>query len=209
MEKHFLEQYKTQDKPEAKKAAKRKEQRTDEKGIFQDRSERIWAYIERLENIFLNTDPKVRERNIELLKPTIYENTLIKPEDFPETHFEFHKQQLVDRGIPREQVEQNFDAEKRDQEIARVIESQKMSLDNWIDYLAGDDCKYPADIKYFAIQGILRLGTFDTEKYLFTKRLPSTTAPFAEVDREALSIVLGAVEAKNYDKPTDTYSKDF
>ena len=208
MEKHFLEQYKTQDKPEAKKAAERKEQRTGEKGIFKDRSERIRAYVERLENVFLNPDQRVQERNTELLKPTIYENTLIKPEDFPKTHFEFHKQQLVDRGIPREQVEQNFDAEKREQEISRVIESQKMSLDSWIDYLTGDDCKYPPDVKYFAIHGVLRLGTFDTEKYSFTKRLPTTTAPFAEIDHEALSVVLGAVEAKNYSKPTETYSKN-
>ncbi len=208
MEKHFLEQYKTQNKPEAKKAAEKKERMTGEKGIFQDRSERIRAYIERLENVFLNPDPKVRERNIEILKPSIYENTLIKPEDFPESHFEFHKQQLVDRGIPREQVEQNFDAEKREKEIDRVIENQRISLDNWIDYLTGDDCKYPADIKYFAIQDVLRLGTFDTQKYSFTKRLSSTTAPFIEIDHEALSIVLGAVEAKNYDKPTETYSKD-
>lgn len=43
MEKNFLEQYKTHDKPEAKKAAQRKEQQTGEKGIFQDRSERIRA----------------------------------------------------------------------------------------------------------------------------------------------------------------------
>ena len=83
-----------------------------------------------------------------------------------------------------------------------------MSLDNWIDYLTGADCKYPADIKYFAIQGVLKLGTFDTQKYLFTKRMQSTTAPFAEIDREALSIVLGAVEAKNYNKPIETYSKE-
>ena len=208
MEKHFLEQYKTQDKPEAKKAAERKERITGEKGIFQDRSERIRAYIERLENVFLNPDLKVRERNIEILKPTIYENTLIKRENFPDTYFEFHKQQLVDRGIPKEQVEKNFDVEKKEQKINRVIESQKMSLDNWIDYLTGADCKYPADIKYFAIQGVLKLGTFDTQKYLFTKRMQSTTAPFAEIDREALSIVLGAVEAKNYNKPIETYSKE-
>ncbi|MDP3955652.1 MAG: hypothetical protein Q8Q18_00190 [bacterium] len=209
MEKHFLEKYKTQNKPEVKKAAERKEKRTGEKGIYQDRSLRIQAYIERLENVFLNPDPKVRKRNIELLKPAIYENTLIKPQDFPESHFEFHKQQLVDRGIPREQVEENFDAEQREQEIGRVIESQKMSLDSWIDYLTGDDCKdYHADVKYFAIEGVLKLGTFDTEKYSFNKRKPTNTAPFAEIDHEALPKVLGAVEAKNYGESTDAYSKD-
>ena len=50
-----MEQYKTQDKPEAKKAAERKERIRGEKGIFQDRSERIRAYIERLENVFFES----------------------------------------------------------------------------------------------------------------------------------------------------------
>ena len=206
MEKHFLEQYRIHDKPEAQQAAKRAEQRTGKKDIYRDRSKRIEAYINRLKNIFLNPDLRTQKRNIELLKPTLYKNTLIKPENFPETHFEFIKQQLVNRGIPREQVEQTFDAEKRKQEINQVIESQRMSLNSWIDYLTGDDCKYPADIKYFAMQGVLQCGTFDTERYSFTKRLPTTTAPFVEIDREALSMVLGALEAKHYNKSTETYS---
>jgi hypothetical protein len=58
------------------------------------------------------------------------------------------------------------------------------------------------------MQGVLKLGTFDTEKYSFTKRTSATTAPFAEKDSEALSKVLGALEAKNYGKPTDTYSPE-
>ncbi|MFH0804479.1 MAG: hypothetical protein V1896_02670 [Candidatus Zambryskibacteria bacterium] len=208
MEKHFLETYKTHEKPEAVKAAERKEQRTGEKGIVRDRSERIQAYVERLEKIFLNPDLRVRERNIKTLKPTIYKNTLIKEEDFPESHFEFQKQQLKDRGFDENTVNQAFDGEKKEKEINRVIESQKLSLDSWIDYLTGEDCRYPADIRFFAIQGVLRLGNFDTEKYSFTKRIPSTTAPFVEIDREALSIVLGAMEAKQYNKPTEGYSEE-
>ena len=208
MEKHFLEQHKTHEKPEAIRAAERKEQKAEEKDVVQDRSKRIQAYVERLENVFLNPDQRVRERNIETLKPTIYKNTLVKEEDFPESHFEFQKQQLVDRGFKREDVEHEFDGEKKQQEINRVIKSQRISLDSWIDYLTSDDCQYPADIKFFAIQGVLKLGNFDTEKYSFTKRLATTTAPFAEIDREALSMVLGAMEAKNYNKPTEGYSKE-
>ena len=142
-----MEQHKTQDKPEAKKAAERKELRTGEKGIVADRSERIQAYIERLENVFLNHDPKVRERNIELLKPTIHENTVIKDDDFPESHFDLQKRILKNRGIS----DVEFTDEQKEQEITRVQESQRKSLDAWIDYLTGDDCKYPADLKYFAM----------------------------------------------------------
>ena len=200
-----MEQHKTQDKPEAKKAAERKELRTGEKGIVADCSERIQAYIERLENVFLNPDPKIRERNIELLKPTIHENTVIEDEDFPESHFDLQKRILKNRGIS----DVEFTDEQKEQEITRVQESQRKSLDAWIDYLTGNDCKYPADLKYFAMQGVLRLGDFEDkrEKYSFTKRLSSTVTPFAEIDREALSVVLGSLDAVHHDKPTDRYSQ--
>jgi len=59
MEKHFLEHYRIHDKNEAKGAAQRAEKRTGEKGIMDDRSERIKAYIERLEEIFLEPGKKM------------------------------------------------------------------------------------------------------------------------------------------------------
>ena len=202
----FLKAYRTHEKPEAIRAAQRKEKRTGQKGITRDRTERIKAYLERLENIFLNPDQRVRERNIELLKPAIYENALIREENFPESYFEFQKQQLVDKGISKEQVEREFSQEKKKEEISRVRESQRLSLDAWIDYLSGDNCKYPTDLKYFVMQGVFRLGNFNTGAYSFTKRIETTTAPFPEVDRQALSIILGGLEARHYNKPTENYS---
>lgn len=203
---HFLEQYKVQDKPEAKKAAERKELRTGQKDIVTDRSKRIESYIERLENIFLNSDKGIRERNIELIKPEIYKNTLVKYENFPESYFEFQKKTLKNRGLG----EIEFNEEQKKLEIERIQEIQRKSLDVWIEYLTGDDCKYPADLKYFVIQGVLRLGNFEDkqEKYSFTKRNKSTTAPFIELDREALSVVLGALDSVHNNKPTEGYSEN-
>lgn len=51
-----MEQYNIHNKPEATAAAERKEKRVGESGIVQDRSQRIEAYIERLEEIFLHPD---------------------------------------------------------------------------------------------------------------------------------------------------------
>ncbi len=206
-EKHFLEQYQIHNKPETEKAAKRKEKRTGERGIYHDRSKRIEAYIERLEEIFLSDGAQKREKRTEIFKDKfLYPQVLIKDENFPEGHFEYQRQLQRDRGVDEETIRTLFDEEKRQQEIERVKESQKLSLDNWIDYLTGDDCRYPSDIKLFAAQGILKLGKFDTEKYSFTKRTKETTAPFPEIDREALSIVLGAMDAKVHKKPSDNYS---
>jgi len=191
----FLEGYKVHEKEEAVRAAERKELHTGERGIVADRTKRVQAYMERLENVFLNEDEETRERNIALLKPAIYENTLIGKKNFPDSYFEFQKKQSRERGLG----EISFTEEEKEKEKAKVIESQRLSLDSWIDYLTGDDCKYPADIKFFAMQGVLRLGKFDTEKYSFARRNKDTTAPFCEIDREALSIVMGALDAKHHD----------
>ncbi|MGD0576542.1 MAG: hypothetical protein ABSA74_00495 [Candidatus Staskawiczbacteria bacterium] len=198
----FLESYRVPEKEEAKRAAKKKELRTGEKGIFADKTKRVQAYLERLENVFLNENEDTRERNINLLKPAIYKNTIIKEENFPESYFEFKKQQAHERG----RGEISFDEEEKQKEIEKVKDAQEKSLDSWIDYLTGNDCKYPTDVKFFAMQGVLKLGKFDTEKYSFAKRGKETTAPFAEVDREALSIVLGALDAKHHGKDFSGYS---
>ena len=203
-EPHFLEPYQTHVKPEAITAAEKKERLTGQTGIVQDRSERISAYLERLEKIFLNEDTEKRKRNIALLRPLIHKNILIKKEVFPDSYFEYQKKLAKERGLG----DVSFNEEEKKKEIEKVMESQRLSLDAWIDYLTGDDAKYPIDIKYFAMQGILNLGNFDTDKYFFTQREKTTTASFAEIDREALSMVMGALEARHHNKPTENYSKE-
>ena len=89
MEKHFLQNYDVHRKPEAIKAVKKKERLAGEQNLVRDYDERITAYIERLGKIFLDPgrkdkekNEKTRRRNLEILKPTIYKNTLVKKEDF-------------------------------------------------------------------------------------------------------------------------------
>ena len=47
--------------------------------------------MDRLENVFLNPDERVRERNIEMLRDKIYDAFTIKRENVPESYFELQK----------------------------------------------------------------------------------------------------------------------
>lgn len=206
MSEHFLTRYGVDKKPEAMVAAKRKERLTGQKGIVADRSERIQAYLERLERIFLNPDPNKRAQGIRLLMPQIYANTISKDADIPDTHGHFAYQAQLGKNMGLGEV--TFDDRQKQDERERIKDSQKKSLDAWIEYLTGEECKYPADLKYFVMQGVLKLGTFDTEKYVYTKRVAATTAPFAEIDREALSKVLGALNLKHHQGEDGNYPKE-
>ena len=204
-EKHFLEQYKVQDKSEAKDAAKRKEIRTGEEGIFEDRSKRIEAYIERLEEIFTHPDTKTRERRTDIFKEKfLYPAVIVKNENFPESYFEYQKQSAKERGMG----EIEFSQEDKQKAIADTQEVQRKSLDAWIDYLAGDDCHYPSDIKYFTAQGILKTGKFDEKVYRFSDREKSTIASFRQIDHEALSMAMGALEAVHHQGDTGPYHSE-
>jgi hypothetical protein len=61
-----------------------KEERLEGVTIPNNPNERIEAYTDRLENIFLNKDERVRARNIEMLHEPIYDAFITKREHVPE-----------------------------------------------------------------------------------------------------------------------------
>lgn len=184
MEKHPL-QMKTpelQKSEEVQNAVEKQERLTGEK-IPNEPNERIETYMDRLENVFLNSDEKTRERNLEMLRPKIYDALLIKPENFPESFFELQKR------VAREQGHGDVDItpEMRERMIETSIEDQKHSLDAWIDYLTSEDAVYPTWFKYYAWTQIIKLSQFDKERGEFKKRTDSTVAPFPDIYREPLA----------------------
>jgi len=191
----FLQSYDVHKKPQAIKATERKESQTGE-SLVNDSDERITAYVERLERVFLNPNEQTRDRNISMMKPHIHNSFVIKEEDFPDSYFDYQKKLMKEeRGLG----DVEFTPEQKQEEIEKAQEAQKESLDSWIDYLSKDN-PYPPAIKLFVIQGILKLGKFDTNKYKFGKRVDSTVAPFPEIDREALARVMGALQDAHYNE---------
>ncbi|MDP3729516.1 MAG: hypothetical protein Q8R26_02065, partial [bacterium] len=141
MEKHplHIKNPELQTSPEVERAVKRQERKTDEK-VPNDPTDRIEAYTDRLENIFLNPDERTRERNLEMLRPKIYDSLIIKRDNFPDSYFELQKRIARERGQAVEEIPENV----REQMMDVAIEDQKASLDAWMDYLTSEDAVYPA-----------------------------------------------------------------
>ena len=191
MEKHplHLKNPELQKSEEVQDAVEKQERLTGEK-IPNNPNERIEAYLGRLEKIFLNPDERVRERNIEMLRPAIYENFLIKPGEVPESYFLMQQRIARERGQTIETIPEDV----KKQMIDVAIKDQKHSLDQWIDYLTSDDAAYPAYFKYFVFRNIVKLSQFDKGLGKFKSRTENTIAPYPDIYRAPLAKICDIYE---------------
>ena len=109
--------------------------------ISNNPEDQIQNYLNRLKNVLnpakreKHPNEDRRERNLNLLKPTLYDKFVIKPQDIPESFFENQKR------IAREQGHGDIEItdEIRNQHTEVIISDQRSSLDNWINYLTSAD----------------------------------------------------------------------
>jgi len=167
-----------------------KHQRINDVTLPNEPTERIEVHMERLEKIFLNENEDKRKRNLEMLKPAVYDEFVIGRDEVPESYFELQQRIARERGQAVEEIPQNA----KEQMIDVIIEDQKKSLDNWIDYLTSEDAVYPTWFKFFAFQNITKLSQFDKTLGKFKKRNPDTTAPYPDVFREPLAQICDVYE---------------
>ena len=184
-----------QQSPEVSKAVQKSRRLTGEK-VPNRPEDRIGVYLKRLEKAFLNPDTRIRERNIDMVRPALYDSLLIKPEAVPESYFELQKRVARERGQPVE----NIPPDMREQMIETAIEDQRSSLDAWVDYLSSSDAVYPAWFKYFVFRNVAKLSQFDKELGKFKERTDSTVAPFPDIYREPLAQLCDIYERGAQDK---------
>ena len=110
---------------------------------------------------------------------------VIKTEDVPESYFE------LQRRIAREQGHGDITItrEMREQMIEAAQADQRVGLSKWVEYLGGEDGGYPDWFKHYTFSSVTKIGGFDKEKGEFLKRSKGTTAPYPELNREALAYV--------------------
>ena len=147
-----------------------------------DKFRNIDEYISNLESIHENASKS--EERINTLKRLYFDKYVIKREDIPDSYFANQERIALERGFGHVKIDKKQKKELQDE----VINNQKKSIEEWLDYFLSEDSKfYPFWAKYWAFQGMIKLGTFDKEKGTFNKRTKETTAPFADLNREALS----------------------
>ncbi len=158
-----------------------------------NKNKKIAKYMERLDRITrMAFDSKrvTRLNDIDILKRLYYDRYVITEDNVPDAYFELQKKIALDRGMGHLE----YTEEVKKQEIEHIISEQKLSLDNWIEYFASPDTdNYPTWFKYYAFQGMVKLGTYDKERGSFNRRTSSTVKPFIELDREALAFVYDAI----------------
>ena len=182
--------------PPIEKTRKRAEARGET--TSQRPAEKIGAYLGRLNRILdpqplQHPDFDRKQRNLEMLKKSLYDDVIIKPENLPQSYFANQTRLAREQGYGDIEIS----AAMREQAQEVIIADQRSTLDNWIEYFTSPDSNsYPIWAKYWVFTGMLQLSTFDKEKHAFGKRDKNTVAPFPDLNREALSYVIDAIVKK-------------
>jgi len=178
-------------KPETEAAAKRHTARTGEKVLKP--GEKIQTYLDRFKEIAEATDPDKKRLGLKALKRVLHEAHVIKSEDIPESYFKLQQQIARERGIELE-----ITPEMRAEAVKVIQTDQRSTLDEWVDYLASKDARYPDWAKYWAFRSVVGMSLYDKEKKQFGTRSRQTTAPFPDLNQEALAYAVDYVykEAK-------------
>ena len=111
--------------------------------------------MDRLDKTHKKANTETRK---EILLNLYYDKYLSKDEDFP--------------PYATEDVKQD------------ILEAQKDSLRSWIDYLTDENTRYPMWAKYWAFQGMLKIGKYDEASGTYSRRTSKTLDPFIEVNPE-------------------------
>ena len=143
------------------------------------RHEAIRRYMERLERVHSKANTATKKN---LLKSFYYDKYIIKED------------------VLRKKIEhQNFYTNDIDEEdiqgyIDNIVYVQEESLDKWIDYLSNDSAYYPTWAKYWAFQGMLKMGNYDEGIEGYQKRSKDTEAPFVDANPEIIAKAIETIE---------------
>lgn len=123
------------------------------------KKEKIHRYMDRLERI--NQKASNRQNDINNLKYLYHKRYVIKEKDLP----------------------LNINKEEK----KKIIKNQEESLDEWIDFLVDKNTPFATWAKYWAFQGMLKIGTYDEANDVYQKRSNKTTKRFIEADPEMIT----------------------
>jgi hypothetical protein len=224
MEKHplHLKNPELQASPEVERAVLRAEQKTGEK-VPNNPAKRIEAYMDRLKNIFLNPDERKRERNLEMFRDKIYDALIIKPDVAAEQILKDEAKVAMERGHGRIEITEEIKNRPETQKQAEaVIKRQKASLDEWMDYLTGNDASsYDPWFKYYLWNSITKLQTLakiektdertgeKTTTAEYPKRTAGTLKPFPDIFRGKLAQIYDKYNKYTSGEKTDTAAKQY
>lgn len=196
--------------------AVQKKIRAGEKGA-RTKEARVEAYLDRLESIFKKPMGKDKARGerggFDLLKNKILGTYITKFEDIPQSYWQAQEAEIRRRGEGGDwdntPEEQKYEVKKKTAET--VLNDQRASLEQWVDYLESSDSDYiPRNLKYWIFRNVLNLQELikvkdkqGQEHIEFPRRSKGTVKPFPDINHEALAYVVDALVKKFEGQPME------
>lgn len=158
---------------------------------LQKPTDKISAWIKYLESLHASLQNK--PHLIGQIKKIYHNQNVIKPSEVPQGYYDLQAKIARERGYGDIQI-----SETQKLELAKnIVVDQQKSLDQWIEYfVSADTDMYPIWLKYWALAGLVKLSKFDLDTFTFGNRTRETVAPFVELNREALALVIDSVLKK-------------
>ena len=205
--KFLKKKYELHNTEEVQSAAERTNKRTGEK-VAQRPEAQIENYLDRFKEIIEREDETKKERGIEALKKLLHDKYIIK--EVPDSYFRLQVEIAKERG---EEYPQEITNEMYTEALELLQKDQEASLDYWIDYLSSEDAMYPDWAKYWAFRSMLNMSEYDKEKQSFGHRSKDTTAPFPDLNQEALATsidyILNEARGEHIDNPIEEPENEF
>jgi hypothetical protein len=157
----------------------------------------IELYLERFKSLVIDPeDERVRKRNLELIRSKLFNTVVIKPDDIQESYFDLQRKIAEEQGRGGE-FPQQISHQMRERAFSNIAADQRSTLNLWINYFASNNSDHlPLWVKYWAFRSVTQLSSYDKESKSFGKRTSSTTAPFADLNQEALATVAGWITTR-------------
>jgi hypothetical protein len=160
-------------------------------------SERLGIYFTNIQDIINKEYPKGEGRGLEWIKKRIYKSAIVSESDdetITKLANDLYEEQVkiaTERGQKLEiqnLSEAQISAEYKP-EVIEKLQTQKKSLESWLDYLSSSEATYPMWFKYYASRSLLKMGKLDKAKRTYPDRSKNTLLPFPELNYEALANV--------------------
>ncbi len=170
------------------------------------RDELIDAYISRLGTIFRNPSGFLH------LKQMLLSEYVTKPEEIPESYWRLQDKIMSGRSRLGDPKNASDEERKKIQRInaESALADQKISLEEWIDYMASPHSQnIPDNLKYYIFRNVIKLQEFNKDKKEFPKRSRGTVKRFPEINEEAIEYVAESLQKKySGEKPEFEYDID-
>ena len=154
------------------------------KGNVYNKYDNIRLYIDKLTRIHQRL--KVMPNYLDKVRKLFYDSYIIKPQNISDDYL----RKLI-RGDYGGFKKINLSDELKLEYQTKIINDQKSSLDNWINYFFSSETDlFPMWVKFWAFQGMLKLGTFNKETNTFNRRSKNNISNFADLNKEALNLTM-------------------